>query len=151
MFISTLSTHFKSYLFSIAFYSNSSFVFLTCNFNFRFLNTLIQQSLMVNKYDQMQAGGVPSHQYLFSMAPKTLPIVTKLPPILVGLYVFCFFSVSFKKVFEIVYSFFFTSFYYFFLSNFGCCHHFKSMFSVYVILKDQLLTCMYKNCYVMLA
>ena len=69
---------------------------------------------MVNKYDQMQAGGVPSHQYLFSMAPKTLPIVTKLPPILVGLYVFCFFSVSFKKVFEIVYSFFFTSFYYFF-------------------------------------
>ena len=51
---------------------------------------------MVNKYDQMQAGGVPSHQYLFSMAPKTLPIVTKLPPILVGLYVFCFFSVSFK-------------------------------------------------------
>jgi len=46
---------------------------------------------MVNKYDQMQAGGVPSHQYLFSMAPKTLPIVTKLPPILVGLYLFCFF------------------------------------------------------------
>ena len=70
---------------------------------------------MVNKYDQMQAGGVPSHQYLFSMAPKTLPIVTKLPPILVGLYVFCFFSVSFKKVLKLFTHFFlllFTIFFY---------------------------------------
>lgn len=149
MFISTQSTHFKSYLFSIAFYSNSSFVFLTCNFNFRFLNTLIQQSLMVNKYDQMQAGGVPSHQYLFSMAPKTLPIVTKLPPILVGLYVFCFFSVSFKKGFEIVYGLLiFFNFFTFFFMVFITVY---SMFSVYLILKDQLLTCMFKNCYVMLA
>ena len=41
----------------------------------QFMNSLIQRSLVVTRYDEKKAGGVPSHQFRYDFSPKTLPTI----------------------------------------------------------------------------